>query len=102
MAIKPDTTILNKYRIARLIATGGMARAWLAEESAFGNWTVAIFRSFTECWSRPCFALRSRVWCARRLNPTWPIRIGVCGMMFATVLRKEAQFCHLGNPSRPI
>ena len=42
MTIQPDTIILNKYRIVRLIATGGMARVWLAEESAFGQRQVAI------------------------------------------------------------
>ncbi len=43
MPLKPDDTILNgKYHIVRLIAKGGMARVWLAEEPRFGNRRVAI------------------------------------------------------------
>lgn len=42
MPITPDTTLLNKYRIVRLLGEGGMARVWLAEELAFGNRLVAI------------------------------------------------------------
>ncbi len=43
MPLKPDDTILNgKYRIVRLIAKGGMARVWLAEELTFGGRLVAL------------------------------------------------------------
>ncbi len=43
MPLKPDDTILNgKYRVVRLIAKGGMARVWLAEELTFGGRLVAL------------------------------------------------------------
>jgi eukaryotic-like serine/threonine-protein kinase len=42
MPITPDETILNKYRILKLIGEGGMARVWLAEETAFAGRLVAL------------------------------------------------------------
>jgi serine/threonine protein kinase len=42
MPITPGETILNKYHILRLIGEGGMARVWLAEETAFAGRLVAI------------------------------------------------------------
>jgi hypothetical protein len=35
MPITPDTTLLNKYRIVRLLGEGGVARVWLAQMVAF-------------------------------------------------------------------
>ncbi len=42
MALQPGLTILNKYRIVRLLGEGGMARVWLAEELTFGGRQVAL------------------------------------------------------------
>jgi len=43
MALQSDTVILNgKYRIRKLLAEGGMAHIWLAEELTFGGRQVVI------------------------------------------------------------
>ena len=42
MAIAPNTTILQKYYILKLIGEGGSGRVWLAEEITFNNRSVAI------------------------------------------------------------
>jgi WD40 repeat protein/tRNA A-37 threonylcarbamoyl transferase component Bud32 len=42
MPITPGETILNKYRVIKLIGEGGMARVWLAEETTFAGRLVAI------------------------------------------------------------
>jgi serine/threonine-protein kinase len=42
MALQTGATILNKYRIVKLLGEGGMARVWLAEELTFGKRLVAL------------------------------------------------------------
>ncbi len=42
MALQSGVTILNKYRVVKLLGEGGMARVWLAEELTFGKRLVAL------------------------------------------------------------
>ena len=60
MPITPNTTILNKYRIIKLIGEGGMARVWLAEEITFGNRQVAIKEPHAGLGSTDSEELRQR------------------------------------------